>query len=411
MKKILIADDSLTVRKIIEMLLKPFSYDLIFAETGKDAMTKALNMDIDLMVIDYSLPDTKGTLVSKELKKQKPMLPVLLMISSKEEFPAQKMQEGDCDDVVEKPFDSQTFLNKFNLLLEKPKEVVLPFEKEKIEKVEEIVLDKEPFMGINIGEEFIAETKTIEQLVPDLKASVETEVSEEIEVIEDIEELIEEVEEKTEGIKDEQVVETKIEDITLEDLLEKEFKSEDIVESAQKGFELSELIVEEESHVIEEKKEEPVVKEETFEEGKMINIDEFFSDLNQILQDEKEVKKTFTPEKEIVKPVIEEVAKDLKEIEMIKEAEPEMKIEIEKQEVVKEESFVLDEDIWNFDLEVKPEKPAQEIKPELLTSSINLKQIEEMVREITYDIVEKIAWEIVPEIVDTIMKDKFGKQS
>ncbi len=421
MKKILIVDDSFTVRKIIELLLKPLNFELTFSETGKDALSKVLSSDVQLVVLDFGLPDLKGTEVSKQIKSQKPYLPVLLMTSSKEEYPAQRMQEGHCDDVIEKPFDSQTFLSKVEALIKKVKEIPKKEEvaielKKKEEFFEmpttsEFSVVKEQFVDLNLGEEFAIETqtKTGLEIEEEKKPEAVEELLEDLEVIEELEVL-----EEKEEIIEETPLETKIEDITLEELLSGDTKGSELVETVEKEFEIPEVVLEEETIEISKKDEEEVKTETVIEEGKSINIDAFFADLNEILAEEKGPKSPAV-EKEMVKPVIEEVVKDLKEIEMITtqtEEKEEVKEEVKVTEEIqtKEGKEISEEDIWNFDLDLTSKKPVV-LESKVTASTPDFKEIENIIRELTYDIVEKIAWEIVPEIVDTIMKDRFGKNN
>lgn len=404
MKKILISDDSITVRKVIEMLLKPLNYDLLFAETGKDTLSKVMSEKFDLVIIDYSLPDVVGTQIAKEIKNINPLVPVLLMISSKEQEVANKLQEAMSDDLIEKPFDSQTFLNKIDALLKKSIEEVTVSRTTQEDLTVDINLDS---IGIEFGEEFVSttgikETKLEEKsplAIHELEENVKEEGLEEIEEIEEIEELGEEV---LGDIKEE--VE-KVEEITIDELLKEDIENLSMVDTKTEEIDLSDLTIEE------VKKEENVLKEEkTYsEEEKSINLEDFFADLNDILKEEK-VENKAVSEKEMVKPVIEEVAKELKEIEMIKE-KLEEPVETTINEVVEKKGVekVSEEDIWNFDLDLS-QKPLS-TKESVAKPKLESKEIEDIVREITYDIVEKIAWEIVPEIVDTIMKDKFSKKS
>lgn len=416
MMKILISDDSLTVRKVIEMLLKPLDYVLVFSETGKDTISKVMSEQIDLAIIDYSLPDMVGTQVTKEIKKINPMISTLLMISNKEHEPSSKLQEGMCDDLIEKPFDSQTFLNKVDALLKKPAVELTA----KPAMGEELISDKSVLEDINIdiGEEFVSphtsnEMELEEELkIPSLEEVTEIqeeslEEIEEIEEVEEIEKLGEKVDQVLSGIQEEPEVEN-VEEITIDELLKEDMGNLSMVDSETKVIELSDII--EDKEKLEKKEEKVVVEEEkTFiEEEKSINLDDFFSDLNEILSEDKKEKQAVS-EKEMVVPVIEEVAKELKELEMITEEVKEKSehvIGLQEEKEVKEE---IEEDIWNFDLDIskKPVSASDVVTPQKIDS----KEIENIVREITYDIVEKIAWEIVPEIVDTIMKDKLSKKS
>ncbi len=420
MMKILISDDSLTVRKVIEMLLKPLEYVLIFSETGKDTISKAMGEQINLAIVDYSLPDMVGTQVTKEIKKVKPMVSTLLMISNREHEPTSKLLEGMCDDFIEKPFDSQTFLDKVDVLLKKSLEK--PTTKP-VELVEELALDKGLIGNINIdiGEEFISSqsTKKIETMeeleIPSLEGVTtlnekNIENIEEIELIEEIEEYQDKLDEDT-GVTQRETEVENVEEISIDELLKDDIETLSIVNNESKDIDASDIIEDkEESKDVEEK---IVVREEktSFEEEKSIDLEDFFSDLNEILLEDKKESKSIS-EKDMVVPVIEEVAKELKELETIKEKEKEdigteSTVPIQKIEERKEQ---IEEDIWNFDLDIS--RKAVSGEDAFTTQKLeDLKDIKNMVREITYDIVEKIAWEIVPEIVDTIIKDKFSKKS
>ncbi len=420
MMKILISDDSLTVRKVIEMLLKPLEYVLIFSETGKDTISKAMGEQINLAIVDYSLPDMVGTQVTKEIKKIKPMVSTLLMISNREHEPTSKLLEGMCDDFIEKPFDSQTFLDKVDVLLKKSLEK--PTTKP-VELVEELALDKGLIGNINIdiGEEFISSqpTKKIETMeeleIPSLEEVTtlnekNIENIEEIELIEEIEEYQDKLDEDT-GVTQRETEVENVEEISIDELLKDDIETLSIVNNESKDIDASDIIEDkEESKDVEEK---IVVREEktSFEEEKSIDLEDFFSDLNEILLEDKKESKSIS-EKDMVVPVIEEVAKELKELETIKEKEKEdigteSTVPIQKIEKRKEQ---IEEDIWNFDLDIS--RKAVSGEDAFTTQKLeDLKDIKNMVREITYDIVEKIAWEIVPEIVDTIIKDKISKKS
>jgi DNA-binding response OmpR family regulator len=67
--RILIVDDSLTIRRALEMILKPEGYELQLAATGKDALEAAANFDPQLILLDYVLPDMRGPDVCAALEE------------------------------------------------------------------------------------------------------------------------------------------------------------------------------------------------------------------------------------------------------------------------------------------------------------------------------------------------------
>lgn len=366
MKNLLVVDDSFTVRKVLEMLLVPLGYKLTFAENGKQALDFVKSNAFELVILDNGLPDIDGVSLSKELKKIKPSMSLILMKNAKEEIEETTLKECRIDDVLTKPFDSQTLISKIDAVSTKAEEVI---EKPILTEEKQTIEDSFKF-DLSFGEEFAFESHRGTEEKKEI-------VTEEIEELSDLE-LIEEIEEAP---KKEEKFE---EEISLEELLEE-----------------GEIKIEEEKPLIE-----PVEEEET-----KVNIDDLFSDLNDILTEKEEQPKLSEREPILrakdVKPVVEEVAKDLKELETITEKSEAEELKIEDIEEL---------DIWDF----TPEEEKQPVTETKLTETtiptinepfdVDRKSIERLVREMTYEVVEKVAWEVVPEIVDTILKDKFGKK-
>lgn len=81
MIRILIADDHAIVREGLRQVVSQTS-DMVVADeasTGREALEKALVNDYDVVVLDISFPDRNGLDVLKEIKSQKPKLPVLIL--------------------------------------------------------------------------------------------------------------------------------------------------------------------------------------------------------------------------------------------------------------------------------------------------------------------------------------------
>lgn len=401
MKKILIVDDSFTIRKVIDMLLKPLGYELSFAENAAQALSMFEGNKFDLVLIDYGLPDKNGILLTEEIKTNNPFLPVLLMISSKEALPIEKIRESRCDDHVEKPFDSQTFLTKVENLLSMVIGIPQP----------EIVKEQPEEKFISIGEDFeiedlLGKELTIEQKLEQTKTEQTSQQEEEIildeiEELEEVEELMEVVEEATEEVILEEP-KKEIGEISIDDLLGDELNTDNVNVEGEKA-ETEEL------EILNISEEVP----KTYDEAK-VNLEDFFSDLNDVLRDEEKV---VSKEKKKVAPVIEEVAKGLREIGGVFEEKQEEKALEQKEEIkeikeikeVKEDlTSSLEDDIWNFEPEIFQKTTTH--KEYVASESLNPKDLENIVKEITYDIVEKIAWEIVPEVIDNVIKDKFSKK-
>ncbi len=58
--RILVVDDSLTIRRALELILKPLGFELDFAADGAQALERATAFNPDLILLDYVLPDMRA---------------------------------------------------------------------------------------------------------------------------------------------------------------------------------------------------------------------------------------------------------------------------------------------------------------------------------------------------------------
>jgi len=113
-KKILLADDSITIQKVIGITFANEDYELTVVDNGADAIIKAVEINPDLVLADVIMPEKDGYEVCKEIKAN-PVLagtPVILLTGTFESFDEAKSMEVGADDYITKPFESQTLINK-----------------------------------------------------------------------------------------------------------------------------------------------------------------------------------------------------------------------------------------------------------------------------------------------------------
>ena len=79
-KKILVVDDSPTVRKELGNLFNNEGYDVALAKNGVDALEWLDEIDFDLITLDINMPVLDGLSTLKEIMKKKPT-PVLMVSS------------------------------------------------------------------------------------------------------------------------------------------------------------------------------------------------------------------------------------------------------------------------------------------------------------------------------------------
>jgi len=128
-QQILIIDDELSMRKLLELMLSKEGYKVSCAENGKTAISMINKKDFDLLLCDIKLGDISGLYVLRAAKKQNQNT-VVIMISAyaSAETAVEAMNEGAYD-YVPKPFDieelKQTIKNALDLkTIEHEKEII-----------------------------------------------------------------------------------------------------------------------------------------------------------------------------------------------------------------------------------------------------------------------------------------------
>ena len=112
--KILLADKSITIQKVIEMLFSGKEYEVTCVSDGESALSEASRVVPDVILADVDLPRVNGYSFALRLK-QKPALaqtPIILMQSRDDVFDEAKAKEAGIVDHIAKPFESQDLIGK-----------------------------------------------------------------------------------------------------------------------------------------------------------------------------------------------------------------------------------------------------------------------------------------------------------
>jgi CheY-like chemotaxis protein len=76
MAKILVADDELSMRQFLEILLKKEGHEVFCAGDGQEALSRFQDDPVDLVITDIKMPRMDGLDLLRKLKEQRPNLPV-----------------------------------------------------------------------------------------------------------------------------------------------------------------------------------------------------------------------------------------------------------------------------------------------------------------------------------------------
>ena len=119
MAKVLVVDDSLSVRKVVERALLGRQMEVVCAATGSEALERIERDEPDVVVCDVVMPDKDGYEIC-EFVKRHPRLgrtPVLLMSGIVNDEVRERAARVNSADVLSKPFAADDLLRKLDALL------------------------------------------------------------------------------------------------------------------------------------------------------------------------------------------------------------------------------------------------------------------------------------------------------
>ncbi len=132
LKKILVVDDSATIRRLIGKELEKGGYDIVEASNGLNALAKAIEYaPLHLITLDIDMPKLNGFETYKRLKekyyraayeiKEGTQVPVIFITANDSMEIRQKGFEVGAADFITKPFNAGDILDRVNKIL-KPKQ-------------------------------------------------------------------------------------------------------------------------------------------------------------------------------------------------------------------------------------------------------------------------------------------------
>ncbi|MBD3336717.1 MAG: response regulator [Candidatus Eisenbacteria bacterium] len=101
--RLLVVDDEVTIRHFLTRSLEREGYEVIEAATCRDARSRFKEKGADLVLLDLKLPDGSGLDVLKEMKRQSPRMPVLMMTAYGEVSTAVEAMKAGAYDYLIKP--------------------------------------------------------------------------------------------------------------------------------------------------------------------------------------------------------------------------------------------------------------------------------------------------------------------
>ena len=119
MPKVLVVDDSLSVRKVVQRALESKRIEVLSAASGSEALEQIARETPDLIVCDVIMPDMDGYQICDFVKKHPTLghTPVLLISGIVNATVLERAAKVRSDDVMRKPFAADELLHRIESLL------------------------------------------------------------------------------------------------------------------------------------------------------------------------------------------------------------------------------------------------------------------------------------------------------
>ena len=156
--KVLITDDDPEIRLLSTMLLGRAEYEVLEASTGEECLDIVRTQHPDLVLLDVMLPDISGVQVCKQIKNDKSLKDIFVILASGIRISSENQADGldiGADGYIIRPISNKEFLARIQA-------------GERIKRAEDLLREKEEQQQTLISrlEEALSEIKTLKGCIP-----------------------------------------------------------------------------------------------------------------------------------------------------------------------------------------------------------------------------------------------------
>ena len=119
-RKLLLADDSVTIQKVVDLTFTDEGLEVVTVSDGQQALEKLEEFAPDIVLADVFMPKMNGYELCERIKRSERFshIPVMLLVGSFEPFDEAEARRVGADDYLTKPFQSiRTLIGKVRNLL------------------------------------------------------------------------------------------------------------------------------------------------------------------------------------------------------------------------------------------------------------------------------------------------------
>ena len=116
--RVLVVEDEKAIQRFLKNALSSAEFSVHIVGSGKEALTAAIAIRPDLIILDLGLPDMDGTEVLRRLREWTKVPVIVLSVRDREDEKVTALDSG-ADDYVTKPFGIGELLARMRVALRK----------------------------------------------------------------------------------------------------------------------------------------------------------------------------------------------------------------------------------------------------------------------------------------------------
>jgi len=109
-KRVLVVDDTTSIRQAITALLKVSGYEAAEASTGDLALQLMQNSKFDLLLTDWNMPGMSGAELVKTIRATDRVIPIVMVTAEADRQKIMELQAIGVNGYLLKPFKQQALL-------------------------------------------------------------------------------------------------------------------------------------------------------------------------------------------------------------------------------------------------------------------------------------------------------------
>jgi DNA-binding response OmpR family regulator len=114
--KLLLIEDDAMVGRFLVRALEDEGHDAVWAKSGAEGLAAAAGVSLDLVLLDWMLPDMDGLQVCRELRTAAAELPILMLTARGETRDKVQGLGAGADDYLAKPFEFEELIARMKAL-------------------------------------------------------------------------------------------------------------------------------------------------------------------------------------------------------------------------------------------------------------------------------------------------------